>query len=247
MKEEGGRRDLSFNPVPPSSNVAPNAGLKTKDIGSDLDEIILKALQKHHRNRYRSASAFLADLKKFEKHLPISARDKTLTYVSKKYLRRNKKALSVATFILILIISFASFYTFRITEQRAQAQMAATKAEEVSDFLIQLFEASDPASNLGNVFTTRELLRNGVQKSEQLSGQPLLQARLFDITGQVYRNIGNFEQAKYLVGNAISLRERNLGYYHPLTLASKHNLGLVLNDRNRFNSFKSCLQYSKTR
>lgn len=221
---------LSFNPVPPSSNVAPNAGLKTKDIGSDLDEIILKALQKHHRNRYRSASAFLADLKKFEKHLPISARDKTLTYVSKKYLRRNKKALSVATFILILIISFASFYTFRITEQRAQAQMAATKAEEVSDFLIQLFEASDPASNLGNVFTTRELLRNGVQKSEQLSGQPLLQARLFDITGQVYRNIGNFEQAKYLVGNAISLRERNLGYYHPLTLASKHNLGLVLND-----------------
>lgn len=225
---------LSFDPVPPRDNVASNTGLTSKDIQPDLNAIILKALQKNQRNRYRSASAFLADLNKFERHLPISARDKTLTYVSKKYFRRNKKGVSVASFILILIISFASFYTFRITEQRAQAQMAATKAEEVSDFLIQLFEASDPASNLGNVFTTRELLRNGVQKSEQLSNQPLLQARLFDITGQVYRNIGNYDQAKYLIGNAISLRERNLGYYHPLTLASKHNLGLVLNDKGDY-------------
>ncbi|MCH2451030.1 MAG: serine/threonine-protein kinase [Gracilimonas sp.] len=221
---------LSFNPVPPSSNVASNAGLTTKDIRSDLDAIILKALQKNQRSRYRSAAALLVDLNSFEQHLPVSACKHDPTYISKKYLRRNAKSLSIAAFFLMLIISFASFYTLRITEQKKQAQAAALKAEEISDFLIQLFEASDPASNLGNVFTTRELLKNGVQKSEQLSSQPLLQARLFDITGQVYRNIGNFNQAKYLIENAISLRERNLGYYHPLTLASKHNLGLVLND-----------------
>lgn len=225
---------LSSDLIPPSANIDSNTGLTKKDIQADLDAIILKALQKNQRNRYRSVSTFLVDLNKFEHHLPISACENTLAYVSKKYLRRNQKSLGVAAFILILIISFASFYTLNITKQKEQAQLAALKAEEVSDFLIQLFEASDPASNLGNVFTTRELLKNGVEQSEQLSNQPLLQARLFDITGQVYRNIGNFDQAKYLIENAISLRERNLGYYHPLTLASKHNLGLVLNDMGNF-------------
>lgn len=240
---------LSGNTLPPGTNINTNTGLEKKDISADLDVIILKALQKHHRNRYRSASAFLTDLKKLEQHLPISAREKSLTYLSKKYIRRNRKGLGIAIFVLILFISFASFYTLRITEQRTQAQIAATKAEEVSDFLIQLFEASDPASNLGNVFTTRELLKNGVQMSEQLSAQPLLQARLFDITGQVYRNIGNYDQSKYLIENAINLRELNLGYYHPLTLASRHNLGLVLNDIGNFheaeNVFRMVYDYRK--
>lgn len=179
---EASEKILSYEPVPLCTNIEPNTGLTRKAIRADLQAIILKALQKKKQKRYRSADAFSADLKRFERHLPVTACKKTLGYVSKKYIRRNWKSLSVTTFILMLIVSFASIYTYRITEQKEEAQTAATKAEEVSDFLIHLFEASDPASNLGNVFTTQELLENGVEQSEELSSQPLLQARLFDIT-----------------------------------------------------------------
>ncbi|MEX2477884.1 MAG: serine/threonine-protein kinase [Gracilimonas sp.] len=239
---EAHQKILSYKFIPLNLNIEEGAGIKARELKGDLEFIVLKALQKNTRKRYRSANDLLSDLKKFERKFPVSACDKTLWYLSGKYIQRNIKGLSVTALVLTLIVSFTLFYTWRITEQKEQAQLAATKAEEVSDFLIQLFEASDPASNLGNVFTTRELLMNGVQQSEQLSSQPLLQARLFDITGQVYRNIGDYDQAKYLIENAISLREKNLGYYHPLTLSSRHNLGLVMNDMGNFHEAENIFQ-----
>lgn len=231
---EAQQKILTYKTTDLNFKVDEDSGLPKRSFSPDLEAILAKALQKNIRKRYRSATALSSDLSRLKSKMPVSAREHTALYLTKRYIQRNKKSLSFTFFILTLIISFSAFYTNRINIEKKQAQIAAAKAEEVSDFLIQLFEASDPSSNLGNVFTTQELLENGVQQSEELSNQPLLQARLFDITGQVYRNIGDFDQAKYLIENAISLRERNLGYYHPLTLASRHNLGLVMNDMGNY-------------
>ncbi len=55
----------------------------------DLDTIVAKALKKIPQERYSSATAFAADLRRYLRHEPVSARPDTLAYVAAKFLRRH--------------------------------------------------------------------------------------------------------------------------------------------------------------
>ncbi|MEX0846070.1 MAG: tetratricopeptide repeat protein [Balneolaceae bacterium] len=233
---------INNDPIPPSQNVSPYSSISHKDIKGELDAIILKSIHKNPDRRYRAASAFWDDLNRFKNNHPVSACEDTFLYRTKKLIARNKLGFASTIIILGLIISFSLFYTWQITDQKNQAQFEATKAEEISDFLIHLFEASDPANNLSNTFTTSELIGNSLAQIEKLNNQPLMQARLFDITGQVYRNIGLFDEAKEQINAAIQIREEHLGKNHPITLSSMHNLGLVLNDMGDYGEAASVFE-----
>lgn len=233
---------LNSEPIIPSQNIAPEANIRARQISGELDAVIMKAIHKNPEKRYRSVTTFWNDLINFKKNKPVSTYEDSLTYRTQKLIQRNKIGFTLSTVIFALILFFSVFYTLSITDQKEQAQFEAAKAEEISDFLIQLFEASDPSNNIGNTFTTRELLDNGLAQIENLQNQPLMQARLFDITGQVYRNIGLYDEAQQQIVEAIQIRENKLGENHPLTLSSRHNLGLVLNDMGLFQEAASLFE-----
>ena len=86
-----------------------------------------------------------------------------------------------------------------------QARVEASVAREVSDFLVSLFEVSDPSGSAGARMTGRQLLDRGrVQIEEQLADQPAVRAELLNTMGRVYFNLGQYEVSKPLLEETIA-------------------------------------------
>jgi serine/threonine protein kinase len=68
----------------------------------DLDNIVLKALQKEPQRRYDSVAEFSRDVGRHLQHLPVTARSSTLAYRVSKFARRHKIEVS-ASFIVLLL------------------------------------------------------------------------------------------------------------------------------------------------
>jgi len=87
-------------------------------------------------------------------------------------------------------------------ERKAVAEAAA--ASQISDFLVGLFEVSDPNEAKGRTITAREILDRGAERiSRDLGDQPLVQRRLMHTMGRVYENLG-------LYGTSLELKEKAL-------------------------------------
>jgi serine/threonine protein kinase len=67
----------------------------------DLDNIVLKALQKEPERRYHSAAQFSEDLRKHLDGLPVSAREDTVWYRAGKFVRRHKVGFAATLLIAV--------------------------------------------------------------------------------------------------------------------------------------------------
>jgi serine/threonine-protein kinase len=79
-----------------SEVVAPADKLRRAFRG-DLEAIVAKALSKNPAERYASVTALAEDLRRYLGHYPISARPNTVAYRTKKFVRRNRLAVALAT------------------------------------------------------------------------------------------------------------------------------------------------------
>lgn len=189
-----------------------------KGVDTDLRAIVQKAMTEHPSERYATVEALLRDLKYYRQGLPVAARPKTYAYRLSKYIRRHPVALGVAA------VAFAALAAFGLREAdlRRQAEVAQQEAEsaystaereaqtarQVSGFLINIFEVSDPSESRGSTVTARELLDNAAERiGDDLAGQPLVAARMMQSMGRVYSGLGLHKHATPMLEKALALRE----------------------------------------
>lgn len=93
----------------------------------------------------------------------------------------------LATILLLALVLGGLKYTFDLRRERIQAEAARREAEEVAEFLVDLFSVSDPENTRGDLITARELLDAGAERiATELSDQPRSQARLmFTMDGSI--------------------------------------------------------------
>ena len=73
-----------------------------------------------------------------------------------------------------------------IARERDRAELERERAEQVTEFLVDLFEVADPGAR-GASITAGELLDEGArQLSDRLEDQPVLRAELLDTVGEIY-------------------------------------------------------------
>jgi serine/threonine-protein kinase len=160
---------------------------RARELVGDLDAIVLTALDRDPRRRYRSAAAFADDLRRYLSGLPVEAREPTLLYRARKLVARHRVAAAASALVLASLV-------VGLGVAQWQAHVAATEAERaeaVTNFLIDLFRASDPALNLGATLTAREILDEGAKRVETgLIDQPLIRGRVLDAIAQVERRLG---------------------------------------------------------
>ncbi len=110
----------------------------------DLDTILGKALRKVPGERYATVAAFADDLQRYRRHEPVSARPDSLGYRTRKFLRRHRAAVAVATMMIVVLLS-ATVFSFvqarRASEQRDVAIRAARRAVAMTE--LQSVFASD--------------------------------------------------------------------------------------------------------
>ncbi len=142
--------------------------------------------------------------------------------------RRHRRLVSITAVSLIGMAGAIFLATFAFLSQREaehQRQIAVTEArtaQQVTDFLVDLFEASDPYTESQGDFTVRELLDRGAEKIENdLSNEPHLQARLLATIGQVHTQLGLYDVAQRLLDNAYAAQESILDANDPQILRTQ--------------------------
>ena len=229
---------LKNEPLKPSSTVK-DAVLK-KQLSSDLDAIILKAIRKETDYRYRTVNNFLVDLENFERNLPVSALEDTRTYRVKKFLKRNRKNVAFGSILLIVVLTLAGFFTWQLTEERNQATVEAEKAENVKNLLIDIFEANDPISNdEDNTTTLPALLEAGTNKILDEEVTPAVKIELLLTLATIYQNITEFDKARELALTSLELSNQHFGPQSVSTAQSYIQLGGIDIDLGNYQQGKS--------
>ncbi|HEX7050199.1 MAG TPA: serine/threonine-protein kinase [Longimicrobiales bacterium] len=197
----------------------------------DLDNIVLKALRKEPERRYATAEQLAADIHRHLAGLPVTARADTWRYRTRKFVRRHRVGTAAAAAFTLLLAGAATVTSVQASRIRAQAgelTLERDRAEEISDFLVDVFQASDPGESRGDTITALALLDRAADRIDrELAGQPLRQAEFMTVMARVYQNLGRYDRADTLALRAYELRWRVYGGDHVDVAESLNMLGVL--------------------
>jgi serine/threonine-protein kinase len=197
----------------------------------DLDAVLLKALHTDPARRYATAAAFADDLDRILDGRPVLARPDRSGYRVRRFIGRHRLRVAVAAIGGVLLAG----YVVTVIMQREQIQRAlgesmlsTQRAEQVTDFMMGLFEAAEGGRVLTDTVTARDLLSRGVAQAQQISAQPALQAQMLDVIGRLYTELGEYDRARPLVEEALAIRRQLYGEDHPDVATSLESLASVV-------------------
>ena len=202
----------------------------TRQLRGDADAIALKALEKDRKRRYASPADLAGDIGRYLRNEPVTAHAPSLSYRARKYVRRHMLGVSLAAAILLLLVGLAIAQTIELRRIRQQRD----RADRITEFMTNMFTVSDPSHSRGNDVRVREILDKA--SSQVLSGldkDPLDQAQLMGVMGDVYRNLGMYPQAESLLRRALASRQKLLGDKNEDTLKSMYSLATLLREQSR--------------
>jgi non-specific serine/threonine protein kinase/serine/threonine-protein kinase len=205
--------------------------LLRRQLRGDLDWIVMKALEKDRARRYGSPADLAADIRRHLRNEPVAAGPPGAAYRARKFVARHRVGvLAGAAVVLSALVGVAGLSAGLVRALRAEgvardeagrANQEADTAREVVDFLVDLFEVSDPGRAQGREMTAREILDEGSKRIDrELASQPLVRARLQETMSRVYYRLGRLGEARLLAGEAYETRGSLLGDDHPDTLSS---------------------------
>lgn len=208
-----------------------------RQLRGDLDNLALMALRKEANRRYASVEQFSADIERYLHGHPILATRDDWRYRTRKFLRRNawSSAATAAALALLLAFSGVTYWQAQnIARQRDAAAAERTRAEQVSGFLVDLFELSDPTRSRGNELKARELLDIGARRIDSsLAQQPGVRSMLLGTIGRVYEGLGLYDDAAAALEKALRLRIQLYGEQHAEVADARVSLGEVLVDQGK--------------
>ncbi|HUP23354.1 MAG TPA: serine/threonine-protein kinase [Thermoanaerobaculia bacterium] len=200
-------------------------------IRRELDWIVLAALAREPDQRYESPAALAADLVAWLADDVVSVGPPTLAYRARKLVQRHRVVFAAAALGVLALFASTSIALFGLHQARSaleRAEKEATTANQVTDFLVGLFEASAPGVPDAGQQTARELLDAGVGRIDAtLDQSPTVRARLLDTLGRIYVQLGSYDQGGGLLRQGLELREAAYGNAHPSVGESLTALGYL--------------------
>jgi non-specific serine/threonine protein kinase/serine/threonine-protein kinase len=214
----------------------------------DLDNIILKALDKEPGRRYTSVEQFSEDLRRHLAGLPVIARKDTPGYRAGKFIHRHKVGVFAAGLVALSLIGGLIGTAWQARIAGAERRKAERRFNDVRKLARSvLFELHDGISALHGSTAVRELLvKRALEYLDSLArdaeGDISLQRELaeaYERIGSVQgepaeANLGNTRGALESYWKALAIRERiaaadpaNRGARSELA-ASYSNLGAIL-------------------
>ena len=192
------------------SSLSPSAHRQLRQLlRGDLDNIVQKAMAPEPGLRYANAEQLGDDLEAWLAFRAVRARRPSLPGRLRLFwLRRTALAGTLLALILVALAG-ASATLWQAAEARAQARaaMAASdRAMVVSEFLISLFEASDPDLYGNRPPDARTLLDAGLNRMRsEFRDQPETRLDLMLVLAQIYGKLGENELAESLIDDSAAL------------------------------------------
>ena len=163
----------------------------------------------------RAIAALIADLTRLEPSGRPTAQQalERLGAIEKRPLRRLKAAAAIVVATSLIAGMALSLVGL------ARARREAVTAQATTDFLVRLFQASDPQEAPTPEIRAREVLARGVARlRDELKDQPAIRARLLAVLGGIHGNLGLYREAEDLLEEALTVEERRVGPDDPSLL-----------------------------
>jgi serine/threonine-protein kinase len=187
----------------------------SRRLRGDLDTIVLTALRREPDRRYPSVAALADDIVRHRAGRPILARPTSVRYRASKFVRRHRLGVTAAALVVLAVLAGA---TAALVQARAAAR-EGERAAQTRDFLVGVFEVSDPDRARGQTITARDLLDRGSERiRRERSMDPALRADLLEVLGNLYLRLGVFDRARPHLEEALALN-RSAGA-RPATLVA---------------------------
>ena len=141
-------------------------------VRGDLDWIAMKCLEKDRNRRYETASALAMDIQRYLDDEPVLARPPSTRYRFRKFARRNKGALVMATVIgsaLLLTVAGLASSTVRIARQQRTTESALLNETQAAGELQKTLERERSDSYFHRItLAHRELSADNLGRALQL-------------------------------------------------------------------------------
>jgi serine/threonine-protein kinase len=221
-----GERVLHDPPLAPSHGVDAVAASRRgglapttlrRRLAGDIDAIVARCLAKRPQDRYPSVALLAEDVERHLQRRPLAIRAGERGYRARRFVQRNAPSVALALLLGILLAGFVAFGVAsnrRLAVERdeaasheRQARFQQARAQQVTDFLLGLFRASNPEQRRGRDIGARELLDRGRSRLAADSGlQPALRASLLAAMSDVYRALDDLDGAEQMAQEAAALR-----------------------------------------
>lgn len=208
------------------------------EVDADITTIVGKALEKDRERRYDSAAELGADVERYLRHEPITARRPTRAYLARKFVARNKALVTLGAAGAIALSAGVAGTVWqavrategqRLAEERRreaerlgyEARAALVDSQAVTDFLTGMLGAIDPELARGEEITVRQLLDQTAATVPGLSDRPRVALAVRTTLANTYRALGLWSEAMPHLVAARELAERvhGEGSVQALTLA----------------------------
>ncbi|MEQ1606872.1 MAG: serine/threonine-protein kinase [Pyrinomonadaceae bacterium] len=209
---------------------------RSKELRGDLDNIILKALQKEPSRRYQSVAEFSEDIRRHMTGLPVSATADTILYRAAKFVRRHSIGVSTFALVFVMLVTAAAITTrqARIADtERTKAEQRLAQVRKLTNSF--LFEFHDSIRNLPGATAARALvIDKALEYLEVLSAENPTDASLRHELGIAYYKIANiqgsgdanlgdtaaamksFDRARDMLEPLVNLESQNVAYVESL-------------------------------
>ncbi|MFV1981421.1 MAG: protein kinase, partial [Rhodothermia bacterium] len=194
----------------------------------DLDAITLTALRKDPSARYASVDQLSADVRRYKDGQPVQARERSVGYRARKFVRRYRWQVAVAFVIAV--------YAVTVTVQQASTARERDRAERYANFMTSLFASPDPFGDQAKTdqrgITVQEFLDQALLRLDQeLAADPVVHADLLTTIGQVYSGLGSDDKAAIQFEQALSINRVLYGDESAETIQTMRLLASSTSDR----------------
>jgi eukaryotic-like serine/threonine-protein kinase len=180
-----------------------------RQLSGDLDTIVAKALKKCAEERYPSVAALADDVRRYLDHQPISARPDRLGYRAAKFVRRNRLAVSLGSFVILALLGglLGTFWQARAAaRQRDLALAQLERAEGMTDFTGFLLGQALPS---GKPLSIHDILTRAEQLVDTRFGHDeALAVDLLVVIGNIYRIREESDNVRRTMKRAYDISQR---------------------------------------
>ncbi|MGH7630564.1 MAG: tetratricopeptide repeat protein [Gemmatimonadales bacterium] len=235
LEQDPDRPSLAISRAPDDPPVSERrattpAGLR-RQLRGDLDNIVLTALRKEPDRRYVSVQHLRDDIRHYLERRPVSARPATWEYRTRRFVRRHAVGVAAATLVGVSLIAGLAGTAW----QARAASREARRADQVRQFVVELFQVSDPDRAKGDTITARALLDRGAERLDTaLAAEPELRAEMLTVLGGIYQKLGAYDRARPLLEDALAVRGARLGPRHLDAAKSAADLASLLYEQGEY-------------
>ena len=185
----------------------------------ELALIIEQCLRANPEERYQSASLLKADLLAYLHGYPVSAAGQGAGYRLRKFTARNLAATMIAAGALVVLVGGTSWYTWQLSQARANAERQAETANRLltalSTLVADTFDGlidQNAEQQVGSAAIVEDILEDTVALIDaELKSEPSARGELLRVQGRIENVLGNYTAAEQSLREAQQVLAQGVG------------------------------------